>query len=433
MAIDASIYSQLLRPPKSVAEYDAEAIQLQLNRLALQMGQTQFADRARAIEDGNRLRQVVSGFGGDQTANYNALLSAGRLDEAQKYVKSNADIAKVAADAKQTAAQAGEVAAKTVGIKLGQAKDVLNTMQSADQAADWVRGMYSDPDLAPVFAKAGDTAEAAISRIPTDPKAFQQWKMQASLGADKLIEYTTPTANTVANNQTSIANNAATNATSRANNAASNAVTMRGQNLTDNRAKQALIAGRVPAGYRANADGSLSFIPGGPADPAALNRTKPPTEFQGKSAIFGARAEEADKIISGLKYSPSAINTKTSLGEVWGIGGALGAMANASLSPNDQKADQAQRDFINAVLRQESGAAIGEGEFDNARKQYFPQPNDKPENIKQKERARKLAVEGLKRNAGNAAFSAPEQEPVSKAGVPSMGTSLDALLDKYKD
>jgi hypothetical protein len=162
----------------------------------------------------------------------------------------------------------------------------------------------------------------------------------------------------------------------------SGGITMRGQNMTDARARE------------------LNAI---------TANNKAPTEFQGKSAAFGLRATEADKILSGLqgKYSPAAVNTKNALGSVWGIGGALGTGANAFLSDTDQRAEQAQRDFVNAVLRQESGASIGAAEFDNAIKQYFPQPNDGAAVIAQKARNRQLAIQGLQANAGHAAMTAP--------------------------
>lgn len=128
------------------------------------------------------------------------------------------------------------------------------------------------------------------------------------------------------------------------------------------------------------------------------------TEIQAKSQLFGSRAAEADRTIRELegKYSPAAVNAKLGAESVWGVGGALGAAGNYMLSKEGQKAEQAQRDFINAVLRQESGAAIAESEFDNARKQYFPQPGDTKEVLKQKENTRRLAIEGLKVMAGPA-------------------------------
>ena len=143
---------------------------------------------------------------------------------------------------------------------------------------------------------------------------------------------------------------------------------------------------------------------------------KAPTEFQGKSAAFGLRATEADKIISELtgQYNPAAVNSKTTV-ENWPlIGGALGAATNTfALNANDQKAEQAQRDFVNAVLRQESGAAIGPDEFNNARKQYFPQPGDGPDVIAQKARNRQLAIQGFQSNAGRAAMTAPPRAAAS--------------------
>lgn len=58
-----------------------------------------------------------------------------------------------------------------------------------------------------------------------------------------------------------------------------------------------------------------------------------------------------------------------------------------------QQYDQARRDFINAVLRKESGAVISDQEFKNAEKQYFVQPWDKAEVIAQKQKNRVRALE----------------------------------------
>ncbi len=55
-----------------------------------------------------------------------------------------------------------------------------------------------------------------------------------------------------------------------------------------------------------------------------------------------------------------------------------------------KQVEQAQRDFINATLRRESGAAIADSEFENAQKQYFPQLGDTKEVVKQKQRNREF-------------------------------------------
>jgi hypothetical protein len=103
-----------------------------------------------------------------------------------------------------------------------------------------------------------------------------------------------------------------------------------------------------------------------------------------------------------------------------------GMIGNAAMSSESQRAEQAQRDFVNAVLRRESGAVISPSEFANAQKQYFPQPNDKPETLAQKARNRKIAIEGLM-----------AEVPQAKRGVPSTNQPSDvpddiaALLKKH--
>lgn len=57
--------------------------------------------------------------------------------------------------------------------------------------------------------------------------------------------------------------------------------------------------------------------------------------------------------------------------------------------------EQAERNFINAVLRRESGAAISPTEFDSAKKQYFPQPWDDTTTLSQKKQNRATVMQGI--------------------------------------
>ena len=159
-------------------------------------------------------------------------------------------------------------------------------------------------------------------------------------------------------------------------------------------------------------NGNLIYVPKVPGQPfrdmsgkpiagnVQLADKKEPTESQANAFTYYSRMEESDKIIRDLdgKYDPYKINIKTS-GKTALIPGGQD-VANYFLSENDQKVEQAQRNFINAVLRRESGAVISPDEFSNANTQYFPQPNDKPGNLKQKAANRKTAIEGIKRAAG---------------------------------
>lgn len=59
-------------------------------------------------------------------------------------------------------------------------------------------------------------------------------------------------------------------------------------------------------------------------------------------------------------------------------------LPNFAKSGERQRYEQAQLNFLNAVLRQESGAAIGTSEYKKYSQQYFPQPGDKPAAVQQK-------------------------------------------------
>ena len=67
-----------------------------------------------------------------------------------------------------------------------------------------------------------------------------------------------------------------------------------------------------------------------------------------------------------------------------------------------QRFYQASRNFIAAVLRKESGAAISDGEYINGLKQYFPQIGDTAEVKLNKEALRDSAITGMVNDSGDA-------------------------------
>lgn len=131
---------------------------------------------------------------------------------------------------------------------------------------------------------------------------------------------------------------------------------------------------------------------------------KPPTEGQGKAVLFGARMQSSNQTLEELAkqgyQTPSY--AKSAAESVPLVGGMLGRAVSSTpiVSQQEQRLEQAQRDFINAVLRRESGAVIAPSEFDNAQKQYFPQFGDSPEVIAQKQRNRETALRGIQYEAG---------------------------------
>jgi hypothetical protein len=143
---------------------------------------------------------------------------------------------------------------------------------------------------------------------------------------------------------------------------------------------------------------------------------KPLTEAQGNSVAFGARAIAANQIATDLEKqgfrNTGAI--RTAIGGIAGMTPFVGEQLEQGVkstfnvlpsiaggtSPEQQQVEQARRNFVSAVLRKESGAAIGVDEYKNEERKYFPQAGDTDKVIKQKQEARKLAIEALKAQAG---------------------------------
>lgn len=166
---------------------------------------------------------------------------------------------------------------------------------------------------------------------------------------------------------------------------------------------------------------------------------KPLTGDQAKANLFGGRMMESDKILNELQAEgvlrPGNIKSIAEgvgsaiplIGQQLGEG--LGAATNWTQSPQQQQVEQAQRDFVNAVLRRESGAAISSSEFDSARKQYFPQPGDSPAVVEQKRRNRQIATtlmlkevpEAQRYQLGQGLGTAASAQPKQTAAGPDYG------------
>ena len=137
-------------------------------------------------------------------------------------------------------------------------------------------------------------------------------------------------------------------------------------------------------------------------DGKPLQGGRPLTESQGKATVFSTRANEADQILNNIgqggAVQPGLL--KRAGESIPFVGAGVGSMLNVTQSPQQQQVEQAQRNFVNAILRQESGSAIGKDEFASAQAQYFPQPGDSAEVIAQKAANRRSQIAGLSVQAG---------------------------------
>ena len=122
------------------------------------------------------------------------------------------------------------------------------------------------------------------------------------------------------------------------------------------------------------------------------------TEVQSKSEKFGNKMELAEKNLNGIDNEGASALGRMTEGTGWLPGSS--AIGRYAQSDSYQKYAQARNNFITALLRDESGAAIGTEEFNRYEKELFPQPGDGAEVIKQKREARRVAIEGMKKSAG---------------------------------
>ena len=123
------------------------------------------------------------------------------------------------------------------------------------------------------------------------------------------------------------------------------------------------------------------------------------TEGEANAAGFADRLQRANTVLvqpsgsegealdlQGLRSGQQALT--------WLPGG------NLVMAPEFQLYEQSKRDFINAVLHKESGAAINKSEFESADKQYFPQPGDNMDVVEAKRKSRDIALDAMARSAG---------------------------------
>ena len=107
------------------------------------------------------------------------------------------------------------------------------------------------------------------------------------------------------------------------------------------------------------------------------------TETQAKARIFGSRMIQAEQDFTSLigQFDPTDLRQRVQSN-----------LPRELQSEEFQRFDQAKKNFLNAVLRKESGARISEEELEVGDEQYFPQPGDSDGVVSQKARNRALVT-----------------------------------------
>lgn len=192
--------------------------------------------------------------------------------------------------------------------------------------------------------------------------------------------------------------------------------------------KQALLPAREPAPPSWSVAGNLTGPNGEPVQidprtgrlrilplPEGVKRTapsagKPATEAESRVYGFFKRAEQAAGDLESIKEVPGEME-RAMVGR---------SFLNRFTSPQAQMFDNATRQFINAVLRRDSGAVISDDEFASAQKEYIPVPGDSPQVLERKRQNRRTALEALRVGAGRLLDSAADGEPDLLGNVPGL-------------
>lgn len=483
MPIDASIPLQargvtLDNPMETMGRMmslKAMAGQQELQGLQLRQAQAAF-DRdervaAQAQQQERTLADLYKGsIGADGMVNRQQLLSGAaqqglgsRIPVLQKQF---ADSDKSTADVAHTGAQTEELKWKTARSKIDASGAALSSLlqnpnTTHDDVIQTMVGLVQNGTVTP------EQGQQAVRQLPGDPARLRQYLMQKGLevmDAGKRMDMMTPKFEKIDNGGSiqmgtidqltgkftpgnAIKKVATPDAMLSAN------TTMRGQNMTDSRERSIAATGMT---YQQDQAGNMialptKGVPGGVirgtpvmgADGKPLQGSKGElNDTQSKALLFGSRMLDANNTLKQMAVAgvqqPGLLKRAADATPV--VGGALGTLANASQSAPQQRVEQAQRDFVNAVLRRESGAAISASEFENATKQYFPAMGDTEEVRRQKERNRAMSINGLMAEVPERRRTLPD---VANGGKPSTSTvdsnqisfsvpgDIDALLRKH--
>jgi|GEM_PF-610973 len=200
-----------------------------------------------------------------------------------------------------------------------------------------------------------------------------------------------------------------------------------GIDLGDVLAGGARPGGKAPSGYRWRQDGGLEAIPGGPADKDVIAGPMKLTEGQGKDIVYYSRGRDSNSLLT--KNGNSLLMTAGGQGTRGIIDSALqglpfiggSGVVNSVVSPERKQAQQAAAEFLSAILRKDTGAAITQQEFDIYGPMYLPMPGDDRKTLEQKALAREGALESIKAGLGNAQSAIPAPRGSSRLQGSTLG------------
>lgn len=219
MPVDANIFQQYLRAPKSIMDYRADADQAEARKNALQLASMDLSEKTQANQRTVKVRNALEALGAGATdeGRINALRATATPEgyaQADSMEKMLLERKKTGAEVENKAASTKHLGAQT------DAEQYKTRMAKHDQAVKDIAGFASPQEaLASLQAHeaAGDVdpQKAAMIRssIPQDPAKFPAWQLgmlKNIMAAKDQLAQVSPDANARLQAQTSRENNGAT-------------------------------------------------------------------------------------------------------------------------------------------------------------------------------------------------------------------------------
>ena len=397
MPADASIYQNFLRAPKSVQDYDNEAMQAQQNALALQNAKIQQNALQQQQADSATYRNALKGFGSDATANYNTLIRAGLGAQAEAYKKNATDQEKVKADADKARLDA---AAKKIDIA-GQAFNYVRlnpTLDNANAVIDYLgqNGIYSPEQVAQYKAQVQQNPDGIGNLAEMAFRSALNTKEQLANIQTRNLGGTTDT----------LSIDPVTGATKTVNsvrNTASPGDLLQAE--TTRRGQDVVAATAAAARQQADEHFKTAQASGGKAVAATEDERKAAgwlsqadNAWKNMQAAMGGVDPKTGEFKDASVASPGVADAIASIPS-FGLGEVVG---NSLRSPERQKFNQAASSLSEAILRAATGAGVNKDEALQKIRELTPVFGEDPATTKQKMGSIPMYLSALKQRAGRA-------------------------------
>lgn len=377
----------------------ARVAQVQAARNQNRIADMAFADKARATAADSSLAQLLAG-GSTGADVVKGLAGQGYGSQALSYQKSNNESLKAEADLKKLESDAQKSQREAAKSSFDSIAATLGALQGVQGGANPVMVQRALGHLSDIGVIKPEMVEKVLASVPQDPSQLGAWLQQQQNAAISAKDQLTNSLTQQRDAEVRRANGV------REANAAGMLGVARG-NLGVAQQRLSLEKQRIPAGYRQNPDGSLSFIPGGPADPSSKDAKM--TEDQSKATGWLIQAENSFDNLRKVAFDEKGNlteATKPGIGDAIASIPLLGGVGNSLRSPARQKFNQAASAGSEALLRAATGAGVNKEEAKQKVEELTPVWGESPETTKQKFEAIPLYIESLRVRSGAGAKKA---------------------------